>query len=85
MKQDSFIEDSFSVISMIDEMKQPNKVGRNYQQSLGQDILSLMAQTESKSPNTSVDFKNDINNNSDEKNFANISLIGESSPNKHSS
>lgn len=44
-----------------------------------------MAQTESKSPNTSVDFKNDINNNSDEKNFANISLIGESSPNKHSS
>ena len=66
-------------------MKQPNKIGRNYQQSLGQDLLTLMAQTDSKSPNTSVDFKNDINNYSDEKNFANISLIGESSQNKHNS
>jgi hypothetical protein len=44
-----------------------------------------MAQTDSKSPNTSVDFKNDINNYSDEKNFANISLIGEFTQNKHSS
>ena len=59
LKEDSFIEDSFSMISMIDEMNQvPQKNGRAAENE-GNELLSLMSQAEQKS-NDSLEIKREI-------------------------